>query len=143
MTAPRRPAGIAGLAILFAAGTVMAGLAGFALLAAGGTLDLVWSLNPRDDASQGGVGPWGVALLFAIAIACAVVAVGLWRGARWGHRLAVALIAVKLVGDVVKAILVDPRGWIGVPVAGVVLALLLRPRIRSYFAGASDSEPAD
>jgi hypothetical protein len=133
VTDRKRPPGIAALVILFAAGTLTAALAGFALLAFGGTADVTWNLGSSQAA----------ALMFAVSAACGATGFGLWRGARWGHRAAVVLVAVSLVSDLLNATLGgEPRSWVGVPVAGLVLAVLLSPRMRAYFAGVGDGPGA-
>jgi uncharacterized membrane protein (DUF2068 family) len=76
-----------------------------------------------------------VALLFAASVSCAVAAVGLRRGARWGHKVAVTLIAINLLSDIANVVLgTEPRAIVGVPIAFALLLYLLSNRVRKYFA---------
>ena len=42
--------------------------------------------------------------MLLVAAACAGAAIGLWLGKLWGHRLAVTLLSLNLVGDVSNAL---------------------------------------
>ncbi len=62
---------------------------------------------------------------------------GLWRGRRWGYRLAVGVLSVNLIGDVTNALVRgDRRTLIGLPIGGAMLAYLLTRRTRRHFASA-------
>ena len=37
------------------------------------------------------IGGWAIVLLFAVCVSCSAAAIGLWRGARSGHSVAVAM----------------------------------------------------
>lgn len=77
---------------------------------------------------------WGVALLFAASISCAAAAIGLWRTARWGHVIAVTLIAINLLSDIANAVLgTETRAIVGVPIASALLLYLLSKRVRNLF----------
>jgi uncharacterized membrane protein (DUF2068 family) len=122
------------LSIFFALGSVIAGLTAIALLSPGGTLEPMWRLNPQAHVAFLGMGSWAIVLMLVISAACALSAVGLWIRARWGHRLALFLLAVNLVGDATNAIARgDPRTLIGFPIAGALVVYLLNPRVRSGF----------
>lgn len=76
-------------------------------------------------------------LLAAVSAACAISAIGLWQGRNWGRWLAAAVLAVNLIGDVANATLGrDPFSWIGVPVAGALIAYLTSRRVASHFGKA-------
>jgi len=80
------------------------------------------------------MGVWGLALLFAASISCGAAAVGLWRRARWGHVMAVTLIAINLLSDLANAISgSEPRAILGVPIASALLLYLLTKRVRDFF----------
>lgn len=132
----RRPrAGLIAFTIFFAIGAAMSGLAAFLLAVPGTSLDSFWNANPRARFELEKIGVWGVALMASVSIACVLAAVGIWKRARWGHRLAVALIAVSMTGDIVNAIVhSDPKPLIGVPIALAMLAYLLSRRVRAEFA---------
>jgi uncharacterized membrane protein (DUF2068 family) len=75
-----------------------------------------------------------VVLLTTVSVFCATAGVGLWRGARWGHRIAVGLIAVNLVANVTNVILgIEPRAIVGMPIAAVILAYLMSAKVRGFF----------
>jgi hypothetical protein len=104
------------------------------LLVPGSTLEALWRLNPVARAGFLSMGPWAVVLLLVVAGACALSALGLWRCAPWGCRLARALLAVNLIADVANAgVSGEPRTLIGVPVAGAMIAYLLSPKVRARF----------
>ena len=61
-------------------------------------------------------------------------AAGLWRGDRWGRRLALAVLAIQLAGDVANvAFGVDRRAAFGLPVALALILYLSSRRIAAYF----------
>ena len=51
------------------------------------------------------MGPWALLLLAGVCVACVASAVGLWRGRRWGHRLAIAGLSINLIGDATNGVL--------------------------------------
>jgi hypothetical protein len=128
---------VTALAVFFAAGAVIATTSCVSLLYPGGVLEPMWRLTPRARDAFTRMGAWSVVLLAAVALACAAAAAGLWRGRRWGHRLAALLIGVNLAGDIVNVALgVDRRAAFGVPIAAALLAYLLHRRTRAFFATA-------
>lgn len=134
---PGRPAGVTALAVFFGAGAVIAMTSCASLFYPGGILEPMWRLNPRARDAFSGLGAWSIVLLAAVALACAASAAGLWRGRRWGHRLAVLLISLNLAGDIVNLALgVDRRAAVGVPIAAGILAYLLSRRARAFFTPA-------
>lgn len=116
----------------------MALLATLGLLSPDGALEPMWRLNRHAQVGLMELGPWGVALMLSVAVACTGAAIGLWRRARWGHRLAVAVLAVNVAGDLLAAVLQgDPRTLIGVPIGGAIIYYLLSSRTRAQFEAAS------
>lgn len=94
----------------------------------------MWRLNPRGREGLGAIGVWGVILLFVVSIACAVAAVGLWRGLRWGYVTAVILLSVNLMGSILNVIsMTEPRAAIGIPIVIAILVYLMRQRTRHFF----------
>ena len=133
---PGRPGGVTALAIFFAAGVGISLTSTVALLFPGSVLEPMWRLNPRAHASFVTMGFWAPLLLAIVSLACAAAACGLWRGRRWGRRLAITLIAINLAGDAANVILgTEPRALIGVPVAALLLLFLATGRVRAFFAG--------
>ena len=80
------------------------------------------------------MGRWAIILLFTVGISCAAAAIGLWRGARYGHRFAVVLIAINLAGDIINTLLgTEPRAIVGVPITLAILIYLASRRVRLFF----------
>ena len=131
---PRAPTGVNLLAVFFLFGAIMSGLAFMSLLFPGGMLETMWQLNPVARTNLGSLGPVGIALMAAISIACASAAYGLRTLAGWGHKLAVALLVLNLLGDAANAIFRhDLRTLIGLPIGGFLVAYLLQAHIRALF----------
>lgn len=73
-----------------------------------------------------------------VCAACAASAYGFLHGRRWGYRLGTTLLVVNLIGDLLNAILgVEPRAFIGVPVAALLLWYLSSAKVRGYFGAPS------
>src|SRR5437667_9551541 len=131
-----RPVGITALSLFFLFGAIASFVSFISLLFPGSFLDPVWRLNPRAREGLGGMGVWAVILMGAVCVACALAAVGLWRGARWGYWLAVSLLSINLLGDVLNVFLgMEPRAVIGIPIALAILAFLMSRRVRGVFVG--------
>lgn len=134
-----RPIGITALSIFFLFGATASFIAFVSLLFPGSFLEPMWRLNPRAREGFASIGAWAVVLMCAVCIACALTAAGLWRGARWGYRLAVALLAINLLGDVVNAVLgTEPRAVIGIPVVVAIFTYLMSSRVRRFFVRSTD-----
>jgi len=139
-----RPAGIAALSGFFWFGTLMSGTTAAALAFPGGGLDRMWRLNPQAHEAFLTMGPWAIALMVCVSLACTASAIGLWIGAQWGQRAAVAVLAVNLFGDTANALLrEDWRTLIGLPIAGGLIAYLLSARVRTYFKSKTLVMPSD
>ena len=128
-----RPFGVTALSIFFAAGVIPATVSALALAWPGAWADAVWRLKPEARSQFAQLGPWAIPLMIVVALACAGAAVGLWTRRRWGHRLAVGLLGVNLVGDLLNAVMrSDWRTLIGLPIGGAMLAYLLSRRVRDW-----------
>ena len=130
---PKTP-GFTAMGIFLFFGSVAASLAATTLLWRGTVLDRLWALNPvayKQLAPLGGT----VGLLFLLLGATLTTAgIGWFRRRLWGWRLAVAIIATQVLGDVVSFVKGDLlRGGTGVIIAGALLLFLLQPRIRAAF----------
>ena len=133
--AESRPVGITALSIFFLFGVCASFLSFLSLLWPGSLLEPMWRLNPRARVAFGGMGAWAVVLMGTVCAACAGAAVGLWRGARWGWRLACALLAINLLGDITNVVTgTEPRAAVGIPIALALLLYLLSGRVRRFFA---------
>ena len=132
---PPVPRGVNALAALFVFGAAMAGLASLALLFPGGALEPVWQLNPVARTYFSSLGSIGIGLLALVSIACAGAAVGVRSLAGWGHKLAVALLGVNLLGDAANAMSGHYlRALIGMAINGLLIAYLMEPHVRALFA---------
>jgi hypothetical protein len=138
----RRPVGLLLLSAFFVFGALMASLAFLGLVFPEGPLEPMWRLNRHAQVALLALRWWGVLLMLGVAAACALAALGLWTRARWGHRLAVAILAVNLLGDLLSAVaLGDLRTLIGVPIAGAIIMYLVSPRTRAQFEIPSAAAP--
>ena len=131
----RPPAAVKALSLFFAFGVLACGLAAVLLLVPGTAMDALWRINPRGHEGFLRMGPWAILLLVAVAAACALAAAGLWRNTVRGHRVALAILAVNLVGDCANALGGDPRSPVGVPIALALIVFLWR-RLRTAAARA-------
>jgi hypothetical protein len=126
--------------MFFAFGATMSGLAFLGLLFPGGILDSMWQLNPsaRDALSKMGI--YAFVLMGAVCVACALASVGLLRQSRRGYLLAIAVLAINIVGDTVTAIERDDlRTLIGLPMGALLIAYLVMPKVRRLFLERSDA----
>jgi len=129
-----RPVGITALSIFFLFGATMSFIAFVSLLFPGSILEPMWRLNPRAHEGFAAMGVWAIVLMCVVSVACASAAVGLWRGARWGYRLAIILLTINLLGDIVNVALgTEPRAVVGVPIVLALLAFLMSRRVRRFF----------
>ena len=109
----------------------MAGTTCLALLFPVSEWAVVWRLNPQAHAAFQAMGSWAIVLMFCVATACALAAIGLWHRTRWGHRLAIAILLVNMLGDLGNAIVrVDLRTLIGIPIAAAMIGYLVTSGIR-------------
>ncbi len=77
----------------------------------------------------------GIGFLFLAAI-MGLTSVGCFAVTRWGWRLAVALIGMNAMADGARALTGElVEGLTGLVIAGGLLWVLLRPRIRQLFGG--------
>jgi hypothetical protein len=111
-------------------------IASISLLLPNGFLELVWRLNPRAHENLSGLSLWAVLILSTVSMCCAAAAIGLWRGSRWGHWLAVGLILTNLLGNVTNVVLgTEPRAIVGVPITASLLAyLIVSKKVREFFS---------
>jgi|SRR6266853_1212818 len=129
-----RPVGITALSIFFSFGALISFTVFVSLLFPGSFLEPMWRLNPRAREAFASVGAWAVVLMFAVCVSCALAALGLWRGARWGYRLALALLVINMLGDIANVILgTEPGAVVGVPIIIAILTYLMSRRVRRFF----------
>ena len=129
-----RPIGITALSIFFAAATAITLIASISLLLPGGFLEPIWRLNPRGRAGLGAIGVWAVVLFVVVGCACAVAAIGLWRGARWGYVVALIVLSINLLADIINVVSgIEPRAAIGIPIVILLLLYLRKESVRQFF----------
>src|SRR5579864_7958439 len=130
------PPGFAAIGVFLFFGASMASLAATTLLLPGTPLNRVWILNPMayKQLSTSG-GKVGILFLF-LAVLLALSGVGWFRRRLWGWRLAAAIIATQVLGDITNLVRGDwLRGGIGVIIAGALLLYLLTPPVKAAFSG--------
>jgi len=101
----------------------------------GTRLDLLWTLNPEARVAFQSLGGWSILLMLAVGAACALAAIGLWRGMLWGTHVGLAILSINIIGDLVNVFARhDYRSLVGVPIAGVMIFYLAwsMPRRRTY-----------
>src|ERR1700761_9336633 len=119
-----RPAGVTALSIFFLLGAVISFTACISLLFAQSFLQPMWRLNPHAHEGFASMGRWAIILLSAVCISCALAAIGLWRGARWGYWLAIALLFINLAGDIANTLTgTEPKAGICGPIVIAILAI--------------------
>src|SRR5947209_18080941 len=91
-------------AAFFTFGTLMCALTTILLLFPGTALDRLWRLNPTAQSAFQSIGPWAVAFMVGVGLACACTAIGLRAGTAWGISLAVVILSVNALGDLLNAI---------------------------------------
>ena len=130
-----KPSGFAAIGIFLFFGATMASLAAITLLWRGTSLDSIWRLNPVAYRQLAPLGRSVGVLFLSLGLTLAAAGIGWFRHRLWGWRLAVAIIATQIVGDVINCIRGDwLHGGIGVVIAGALLPFLLRPTVKKAFA---------
>jgi hypothetical protein len=113
----------------------MASLAGTTLLSPGTPLDRAWRLNPTAYKQLSPLGSKIGIFFLLLAVLLVVSGVGWFQHRLWGWRLAVAIVATQVIGDIVNLVRRDwLRGGTGAMIAGALLFYLLTPRVRAAFS---------
>ena len=131
MTSTRkRSLGTVLLVLFFAAGALICLVTMLTLAFPGSFLELIWRFKPEAPVQFQEIGRGvSIALMAAVGVACGLSAIGLARNAQWGRRLAIAVLAVNLIGDSLNALLRhDPKTLIGLPIGGLMIWYLLALR---------------
>jgi hypothetical protein len=109
-------------------GATMASLAGATLTWPGTFLDEIWVLNPTAHKPLAGLGKPAGILFLLLGATLALAGAGWFKHRLWGWRLAVAVIATQVLGDLVNFFRGDfLRGGVGFGIAAALLFYLLRP----------------
>jgi hypothetical protein len=132
------PRGITAIGVFLFFGATLASFAGVTLTWPGVSLERTWALNPAAHKQLATLGkPVGI-LFLLLSATLAVAATGWFQRRLWGWRLAVAVIATQVLGDLVNFFRGDLlRGGVGLSVATALLLYLLRPTVRALFNGAN------
>jgi hypothetical protein len=124
------PIGITGLVGLFVLGACASGASLAALLLPESRFKHIWRLNPEAGQALVSLGPAAVTLMLTVCVACGLAAIGLLRRIWWGHRLAIGILVVNLIGDTANAVLRnDLRTLVGLPIGAALVVYLLRPTV--------------
>ncbi len=129
------PRGFKSVGIFLFFGFVMASLAGTALLWPGTPLDGMWALNASAFKQ---LVPFGRAIgvpFLVLGLALFAAGVGWFGQRRWGWKLAVAIIAIQIAGDLTSMLMGDViRGAAGVAIAGALFFYMTSSPVRAVFA---------
>jgi hypothetical protein len=128
------PPGMTALGIFFLFGAGIALLAGSTLIWPGTILDRIWNFNPRAFHQLEPFGRTAGIPFVLLAVALSFAGLAWLQRSVWGWRLAVAIIATQIIGDLVNAFLGRiVEGGTGAIIAGALLLYLLRPPVRAAF----------
>jgi hypothetical protein len=130
----KMPHGITAVGVFLFFGATMASIAGTTLTWPGTFLDRLWALNPAAHKQLATFAKPAGILLLLLAATLALAATGWFKQRLWGWRLAVAVIATQVLGDLVNFFRGDYwRGGVGFSFASALLFYLLRPAVRAVF----------
>jgi hypothetical protein len=130
----RQSPGITAVGIFLFFGAAMAAFAGTTLLWPGSRLDRAWILNSDAYKTLRTFGRLIGIPFLALSAALLIAGVGWFHRRAWGWRLAVAIIAIQLLGDGASALEGHVvRGVAGLAIAGALLFYLFRPSVRTAF----------
>jgi hypothetical protein len=130
----RAPRGLVAFGVFLLWGSTMALLAAITLTWRGTVLDRVWALNPAGHKQLVPFGAKAGILFFALGVTLAAAGIGWFRKLLWAWRLAIAIIATQVAGNIVN-ILVGHilEGAVGITASSALLFYLLRRRVRDCF----------
>ena len=139
--ATKSPRGMTAIGIFLLFGALMASLAGATLVWRGTALDRMWALNLRAFRELTHHGrAVGIPFLL-LGVALAVAGIGWFKCRLWGWRLAVAVIATQVLGDLVNTFSGHVfEGGLGIAIAGALLLYLLSADVKAVFAGRKHAE---
>jgi hypothetical protein len=115
------------IVIFFAAGALISLVVLLALVFPGSDLEWIWRLKPEAQMRFQAIGRGvSVTLMAAVAATCVLAAVGLARNTEWGHRLAISVLLINLIGDSLNALFMrDTKTLIGLPIGGLTIVFLV------------------
>lgn len=119
-------------AVFFAFGATMCALTIGLLIFPGSVLESLWRLNPDAHLAFQSMENWAAVLMLTVGSACLLAAIGLWRGATWGTRLALIILSANILGDLINAVFRhDYRALVGLPISAAMIAYLIRSDFQS------------
>ena len=128
------PRGITAVGAFLFFGATMASFAGTTLTWPGTSFDRLWALNPTAHKQLVPFAKPAGTLFLLLAAMLALAGTGWFKHRLWGWRLAVAVIATQVLGDLVNFFRGDYwRGGFGFSIASALLFYLLRPAVRAVF----------
>lgn len=134
----KMPRGITAVGVFLFFGATMASIAGTTLTWPGTFLDRLWVLNPTAYKQLVTFAKPAGILFLLLAAVLAMAGTGWFQHRLWGWRLAVAVVATQVLGDLINFFRGDYlRGSVGFSVATALLLYLLRPVVRAVFNGVS------
>ena len=126
------------IGIFLFSGAAMASLAGITLIWRGTILKRMWTLNPSAYKQLMPLGGAAGIFFLLVGASLAVAGTGWFKRRLWAWRLAVAIIATPVLGNLLNVVRGDlVRGAIGFTIAGALLFYLLRSEVRVAFAKAA------
>jgi hypothetical protein len=115
-------------------GATMASFAGTTLTWPGTSVDRLWALNPTAHKQLGTFGKPAGILFLLLGAMLALAGTGWFKRRLWGWRLAVAVVATQVLGDLDNFLTGNYwRGGVGFSIASALLFYLLRPEVRAVF----------
>jgi len=131
------PRGITAVGVFLFFGATMASFAGATLTWPGTSFDRIWALNPSAHKQLVRLGEPAGILFLLLSATLAAAGTGWFKRRLWGWRLAVAIIATQVLGDLINFFKGDwLRGSVGFSIATALLVYLLRPAVRAVFSRA-------
>jgi hypothetical protein len=132
----KMPHGITAVGVFLFFGATTASIAGTTLTWPGTFLDRLWVLNPTAHKQLATFAKPAGILFLLLAAVLAMAGTGWFKHHLWGWRLAVAVIATQVLGDLVNFFKGDYlRGGVGFSIATALLFYLLRPAVRAAVNG--------
>ena len=126
------PRGITAVGVFLFFGATKASFAGTTLTWPGASFDRLWTLNPAAQKQLATFAKAPGVIFLLLAATLALAATGWFKRRLWGWRLAVAVIATQVLGDLVNLFRGDYwRGGAGFSIASALLFYLLRPAVRA------------
>jgi|SRR5208282_1445173 hypothetical protein len=128
------PRGLTAVGVFLFFGATMASLAGATLSWPGSSLDTIWALNPTAHKQLAALGRTAGILFLLLSVTLALAGAGWLKRRLWGWRLAAAVIATQVLGDLANVFRGNLlRGGVGFSIATALLFYLFRPAVRAVF----------